>query len=383
MATDTHDDTHDMLRKTARDFATREILPHVDAWEEAGTFPRDLYRKAAKAGLLGIGYPEALGGAGGDLLHKLVWVEELMRAGSGGLAASLGSLDIALPPLLAFGPDALKQAILPRVLSGDWVAALAITEPGGGSDVSGLRTCALRKTVDGQEVYEITGTKTFITSGHRADIYTVAVRTGDGGHAGLSLIAVPRATPGFSAGPPMVKMGWHASDTAELAFDACRVPAANLIGQEGRGFAMITANFESERLVLAAMANVTSELALEAALEHARTRQAFGSTLAGHQVIRHRLAEMATALEASRALTARAAQRLVEGHSAMREVVMAKNMATDTCDRITRDAVQVFGGAGYMRGTLVERLFRDARILSIGGGTREIMNEIIAKRMGL
>ncbi|MFC6689390.1 acyl-CoA dehydrogenase family protein [Jhaorihella thermophila] len=383
MAPEPFSDEVRMIRDTARAFVDRVIRPNVDDWEEAGRFPRELYLKAGAAGLLGIGYPEELGGSGGGVFHKLAWIEELMRAGSGGLAASLGSLDIGLPPLVKFGSDELKREIVPRVLAGEKIYALAITEPGGGSDVANLKTRAERVTVGNREYYRINGAKTFITSGCRADFYTVAVRTGGEGHAGISLIVVPREAEGFSSGPPLKKMGWWASDTAELFFDDCLVPAENLIGEESRGFPMITSNFQMERLTLAVMANVTSEMALEAAINHARDRRAFGSALTGHQTIRHKLADMGTLLEASRALTHACATRMEAGEMIFKEISMAKNFATDACDRITYDAVQIFGGMGYMRESVVERLYRDARILSIGGGTREIMNEIIAKQMGL
>ncbi|MDK3071826.1 acyl-CoA dehydrogenase family protein [Sedimentitalea sp. JM2-8] len=377
------DDTHEMIRDTARTFVEREIRPHIDEWEEAGGFPREIYKKAGDAGLLGIGYPEELGGTGGDVFQKVVWVEELMRAGSGGLVASLGSLDIGMPPLVRFGSDALKRKILPQVLAGEKIYALAITEPGGGSDVAGLKTRAERKTIGNRDYYQVNGSKTFVTSGFRADYYTVAVRTGEEGHKGVSLIVVPRDTEGFSTGQPLKKMGWWASDTAELFFENCLVPVENLIGEEGRGFPMITSNFQSERLTLAVMANVTAELALDAAQTYARDRRAFGTRLSGHQAIRHKLADMATRLEASRAFTYSCGARMEAGETIFKEISMAKNFATDVCDQITYDAVQIFGGMGYMRESLVERLYRDARILSIGGGTREIMNEIIAKQMGL
>jgi acyl-CoA dehydrogenase len=383
MALSYFDDLHEMIRDTARAFVEREVKPFIDTWEEAGSFPRELYRKAGVAGLLGIGYPEDMGGTGGDVFQKVVWVEELMRAGSGGLVASLGSLDIGLPPLVRFGSEALKREIVPQVLSGKKVSALAITEPGGGSDVAGLQTRAERRVVDGRDCYVINGSKTFITSGARADFYTVAVRTGGEGHAGISLIVVPRDAPGFSTGQPVRKMGWWVSDTAELFFSDCVVPAQNLIGEEGRGFPMITSNFQSERLTLALMANVTAELALNEACAYAKEREAFGTALTGHQTVRHKLADMATRIEASREFTYRCAARMDAGETIFKEISMAKNFATDVCDMATFDAVQIFGGAGYMRGSLVERLYRDARILSIGGGTREIMNEIIARQMGL
>jgi acyl-CoA dehydrogenase len=376
-------EAHDMIRATARRFVEREIKPFVDEWEESGTFPRELYRKAGALGLLGIGYPEEYGGTGGDIFQKIVWIEELMRAGSGGLAASLGSLDIGLPPVVRFGSDTLRREIVPKVLSGENISALAITEPGGGSDVANLRTKAVRQVVGGREVYVVNGAKTFITSGCRADYYTVAVRTGEAGYGGVSLLLVPREAPGFSVSAPLRKMGWWASDTAELSFDDCLVPVENLIGEENQGFRIITSNFQAERLTLAVMANVTGELAFEAARDYARERKTFGAPLTAHQTIRHKLADMATLLEASREFTYRCAARMEAGEVIFKEISMAKNVATDMCDRVTYDAVQILGGMGYMRETLVERLYRDARILSIGGGTREIMNEIIAKQLDL
>lgn len=374
---------HQMIRETARAFVSREIQPHIDDWEESGTFPRELYNKAGEAGLLGINYPEELGGTGGDLFQKVVWLEELMRAGSGGLAASLQSLDIGMPPLVKFGSQALKERIVPEVLSGNKIYALAITEPSGGSDVANLKTRAVREKIDGQDYYRVNGSKTFITSGTRADFFTVAVRTGEPGYGGISLLLVEKGTVGFSVGTPLKKMGWWASDTAELFFDDCLVPAENLIGEENQGFRMITSNFQSERLTLAVMANMTAQLALEACLEYVHERKAFGQPLAGLQTIRHKLADMATQVEASREFTYRSAARMGNGEQIFKEISMAKNLATDVSDRVTYDAVQIFGGMGYMRETLVERLYRDNRILSIGGGTREIMNEIIAKQMGI
>ncbi|MBR9842190.1 MAG: acyl-CoA dehydrogenase [Rhodobacteraceae bacterium] len=376
-------ETHAMVRETARRFVAQEITPYVDGWEEAGRFPRALYPKAGEAGLLGIGYPEGLGGTGGDIFQKIVWIEELMRAGSGGLAASLGSLDIGLPPVVRFGSEALKQRIVPEVLAGRKISALAITEPGGGSDVANLRTRAERKMVEGREAYVLNGAKTFITSGARADYYTVAARTGAAGYGGVSLILVPREAPGFSSGTPLRKMGWWASDTAELFFDDCMVPVENLLGAENDGFRVITSNFQSERLTLAVMANMTGELAFNAAQDYARERKTFGAPLSAHQTIRHKLADMATRVEASREFTYRCAARMEAGETIFKEISMAKNVATDMCDKVTYDAVQILGGMGYMRESLVERLYRDARILSIGGGTREIMNEIIAKQLGL
>ncbi|QZD73100.1 acyl-CoA dehydrogenase family protein [Pseudomonas sp. 3-2] len=374
------DPSHQMVRDSVRRFVEREILPDVDAWEEAESFPRELYLKAGAAGILGIGYPEALGGSHeGDLFAKIAASEELMRCGSGGLVAGLGSLDIGLPPIIKWARPEVRDRVVPLVLSGEKISALAVTEPGGGSDVANLQTRAVR---DGDH-YRVSGSKTFITSGVRADYYTVAVRTGAPGFGGISLLLIEKGTPGFTVGRPLKKMGWWASDTAELFFDDCRVPVGNLIGAENMGFACIMGNFQSERLALALMANMTAQLALEESLKWAKEREAFGKPIGKFQVIKHRLAEMATALEVSREFTYRQAAKMAAGQSVIKEISMAKNFATDTSDRITNEAVQILGGLGYMRESLVERLYRDNRILSIGGGTREVMNEIISKQMGL
>lgn len=374
------DPSHQLVRDSVRRFVEREILPDIDQWEEAESFPRELYLKAGAAGILGIGYPQSLGGSHeGDVFAKVAASEELMRCGSGGLVAGLGSLDIGLPPILKWARPEVRDRVVPQVLSGEKISALAVTEPGGGSDVANLQTRAVR---DG-DFYRVSGSKTFITSGVRADYYTVAVRTGEPGFAGVSLLLIEKGTPGFTVGRQLKKMGWWASDTAELFFDDCRVPVGNLIGSENMGFACIMGNFQSERLALALMANMTAQLALEESLKWARAREAFGKPIGKFQVIKHRLAEMATALEVSREFTYRQAAKMAAGQSVIKEISMAKNFATDTADRITTDAVQILGGLGYMRESLVERLYRDNRILSIGGGTREVMNEIISKQMGL
>lgn len=374
------DPSHQLVRDSVRRFVEREILPDIDQWEEAESFPRELYLKAGAAGILGIGYPESLGGSHqGDLFAKVAASEELMRCGSGGLVAGLGSLDIGLPPILKWARPEVRDRVVPQVLSGEKISALAITEPGGGSDVANLQTRAVR---DG-DFYRVSGSKTFITSGVRADFYTVAVRTGEPGFAGISLLLIEKGTPGFTVGRQLKKMGWWASDTTELFFEDCQVPVGHLIGSENMGFACIMGNFQSERLALALMANMTAQLALEESLKWAREREAFGKPIGKFQVIKHRLAEMATALEVSREFTYRQAAKMAAGLSVIKEISMAKNFATDTADRITSEAVQILGGMGYMRESLVERLYRDNRILSIGGGTREVMNEIISKQMGL
>ena len=377
---DYFDANHQLLRDSVRRFVEREILPFVAEWEEAESFPRELYAKAGAAGILGIGYPEQFGGSHeGDLFAKVAVSEELMRCGSGGLVAGLGSLDIGLPPVLKWAKPAVRERVVPQVLSGEKIMALAVTEPSGGSDVANLKTRAVKEG----DYYRVSGSKTFITSGVRADYYTVAVRTGAEGFAGVSLLLIEKGTPGFSVGRSLKKMGWWASDTAELFFDDCQVPVENLIGVENMGFAGIMANFQSERLSLAIMANMTSQLALEEATRWAKERDAFGKPIGKFQVLKPRLAEMATQLEVSREFTYRQAAKMAAGKSVIKEISMAKNFATDVSDRITYDATQILGGMGFMRESLVERLYRDNRILSIGGGTREVMNEIISKQLGL
>ncbi len=370
---------HAALRQQVRRFATDHIAPHAHAWEEACEFPRDLYGEAARAGVLGVGYPEDVGGSGGDVTHMLVAGEELVLAGkSVGTAVGLNSHGIALPPIVRLGTEAQRRAFVEPVLAGDKVAALAITEPGGGSDVAGLRTRAVR---DG-DAYVVNGAKTFITSGCRADIVTTAVRTGGEGHGGVSLLVIERDTPGFSVSRKLDKTGWWASDTAELAFEDCRVPAANLIGTENAGFAAIMVNFVNERLFLAGQCVAIGLLAYAESIAYARERQAFGKSLTGFQVTRHKLADMATRIAAARALTGEVAARAAAGKGDPAAAAMAKNAATDMCSWVVDQAVQIHGGYGYMREYVVERLYRDARLYPIGGGTREIMNEIISKAEG-
>jgi acyl-CoA dehydrogenase len=377
------DETHDALRESVARFVAKEITPFIDEWEENNEFPRDLYQKAGAAGFLGLGFDEQYGGTPGDIFHKLVFSEEIMRSTSGGLVASLGSLDIATPPIAKWGSKALKEKVLPEIISGKKIAALAITEPSGGSDVANLNTRAEKVTTKDGEFYKVNGSKTFITSGIRADYYTVAVRTGGEGYGGISLLMIEKGTPGFTTGKSLKKMCWWASDTAELFFDDCLVPVENLIGVENTGFFAIMANFQSERLMLASMANMTSEMALSEAIRYAKERQTFGRSIVKYQVIKHKLVEMATRLELSNTMMYNVAANMKAGIDQTKEVSMAKNFSTDTSDFITYEAVQIFGGYGLMRESVVERLYRDNRILSIGGGTREIMNEIIAKQMGL
>jgi acyl-CoA dehydrogenase len=373
------DDTHRSLREQARRFAQKFIAPHAHSWEEAKEFPRELYRELANAGLMGVGYPEEIGGGGGDVSHVLAVAEEMILHGkSVGTVVGLGSHGIAVPPIIRSGtPDQIERFVKP-VIRGDKIAALGITEPGGGSDVASLRTKAVR---DG-DFYIVDGAKTFITSGVRADFVTCAVRTGGDGHGGISLLVIERGTPGFTVGKKLEKMGWWASDTAELHFEGCRVPAKNLIGEEGTGFLAIMMNFATERLALAGNCVAIAELAYRESISWARERRAFGKSISGFQVIRHKLADMASKIAAARALTNEAVQRYNRGEQIPALASMAKNVATDMCMAVCDEAVQIHGGYGYMREYVVERLFRDARLYPIGGGTREIMNEIIAKMEG-
>lgn len=368
---------HDMVRRSVKEFIDKEVKPFIDDWEEAGRFPREIYEKAGAVGILGIGYPESCGGTPGDIFFTIAASEELMHSGSGGFAAGLGSLHIALPPIVRRGSETQKRRFVKPVIAGKRIAALAITEPGGGSDVANLSTTAIR---DGDH-YVVNGGKSFITSGTRADQLTCAVRTGEPGAHGLSILVIESDTPGYAVSPPLRKTGWWASDTAEIYFDNCRVPVANRIGEENEGFYAIMENFQAERLSLAVMAYMTAQMALDAAMGHARDRMAFGRPLWGFQVTRHKLADMAMLVDVAREYTWRVAAKIDAGIEQIREVSMAKNFACSVSDRVTYDAVQLFGGSGTMRGQLVERLYRDNRILSIGGGTTEIMKEIIAKLM--
>lgn len=372
-------DVHAELRAQARRFAQQEIAPHAARWEEAGEFPRELYAKLAAAGLLGVAYPESYGGGGGDLSHALAISEELIVHGKTvGTIAGLGTHAIALPPILAFGTEEQKQRLLPPVLGGDKIAALGITEPGCGSDVAAIQTRAVR---DGDH-FVVNGSKTFITSGCRADIVTTAVRTGGPGHGGISLLVVEKGTPGFWVSKKLDKMGWWASDTAELAFEDCRVSAANLLGEENQGFVPIMMNFVSERLLISSNCVAIALLAYDEAARYSKQRQAFGRVIGGFQVIRHKLADMATRIAAARALVGELVVRMRRGEATPVLAAMTKNTATDMLSFVCDEAVQIHGGYGYMRETVVERLYRDARLYPIGAGTREIMNEIISKAEG-
>jgi acyl-CoA dehydrogenase len=377
----TFSDEHQAFRDTLRRFVEKELKPHAREWEEAGLFPRELYGRAAELGLFGLKYPVEWGGTGAGFLYEAVMHEELSKCGSGGVAAGLGAqATIATGPLHLFGNDEQKRRFLTPAIRGEKIGAFAVTEPDGGSDVAGLKTTARR---DGGD-YVVNGAKTYITSGVRADYVIVAAKTDPArGHKGVSMLIVEKGTPGFSVGRALQKLGWRASDTAELVFDECRVPAANLLGREHDGFAQIMGNFQWERLTLALGAVGAGEDILAQATAFVQSRRAFGQQVSSFQVIRHRLAEMATELEAARQLTYHALRLHAAGEWALAQTAMAKKYATEMCCKLADQALQLHGGAGYMMDFDIQRHWRDARLGPIGGGTSEIMNEIIAKQMGL
>ncbi len=364
------------LRRLARDVVAKEVAPNIEQWERDGELPRSLHATFAEAGLLGVSFPEEQGGGGGDAIDSAILSEEiLLGGGSGGVIASLLTHGIAVPHMSRNGtPDLVERYVRPA-LAGRLIGALAVTEPGGGSDVASLRTRAVR---DG-DAYVVNGSKTFITSGVRADFVTVAVRTGGEGHAGISLLVVDRGTPGFTVDRRLDKMGWLCSDTAELGFADVRVPVENLVGAEGSGFVQIMQQFQSERLGLAVQAYATAQRCVDLTLDWVKQRETFGRPLSSRQVVRHRVAEMARQAWVAKTATRAAMAAWQETGGAVLEVSMAKNTACAACDHVVDEAVQLHGGAGYLRDSEVERHYRDSRILRIGGGTDEIMNEVIAK----
>jgi acyl-CoA dehydrogenase len=378
-------DEHEMLRRTVRAFVEKEVAPHVDAWEEAGRLPRELWRRLGELGFLGLEFPVEYGGGGGDFLSSVVLGEEMARCRSGGVAFSvLVHTDMSSPWLTRYGTEAQKRAYLPGIVRGDTVCALGITEPGTGSDMAGIRTRAVR---DGDR-YLLTGSKIFITNGVHGDLYFVAARVAGRGEGegepskryhGISMFLVERGAPGFTVSRRLEKMGMRASDTAELAFQDCPVPAANLLGEEGRGFQQLAAGLQRERIMAAVLALSGAGQALEDTLTYLRDRQAFGGPLGDKQALRHRVADMATEIEAARYLVYHAATLYAAGRECVSPVSMAKLFATEVANRVAYQAVQLHGGYGYMREFPVERFFRDVRLWTIASGTSEIMREIIAK----
>ena len=369
----------DALRATGAEFVRREVVPHLQEWEDAGEIPRELHRTAGDLGLIGVAFPEEVGGGGGDLLDSLVLQEAMFDAGaSSGLMAGLFTAGIALPHIAASGDADLVERFVRPTLAGELIGSLAITEPGGGSDVARLRTSAVREG----DHYVVNGAKTFITSGVRADFVTTAVRTGGPGHGGISLLVVEKGTPGFAVDRGLRKMGWHCSDTAELSYVDCRVPAANLVGEEGSGFGQIADQFVVERIALAVHGYGIAARSLDLAAAYARERETFGRSLVANQTVQHTLVEMRRQVEVARTYTRAVAARHVAGELVVAEACLAKQTAVDCAAYVCDRAVQIFGGSGYMHGTEVERHYRDARILPIGGGADEVLRDLTAKLMG-
>ena len=375
-------DEHEQLRESIGRWVRDEIVPNVDAWEAAREFPRELYTRAGELGFLGLKYPTELGGQGGDYVHDAVWAEELAAAGaSGGIGAGLGAhTGIATPPVFNFGTPDQHERFLRPAIRGERIAALGITEPGAGSDVASIRTRARR--VNGG--YVVNGSKTFITNGVRADFLVCAVKTTDeGGHGGISFLILEREMPGYEVVSKLEKMGWHSSDTAELAFTDVEVPAENLLGSENRGFYLIMANFAWERLLMSLGAVGGMKRLLDVTVSYALERQAFGRPIGHFQAIRHKVAEMATRMEACRSLTYAALRDFAAGEDVIREVTMAKLLTQRAMLEVADECLQIHGGYGYMREYGIERAVRDARLGPIGGGTDEMMKEILGKQLGL
>ncbi len=374
------------LRELVSDFTEKEIVPHLAQWEADGEVPRDLHRKAAEVGLLGVGFPEIVGGSGGDTIDLMLLTEQLILSGaSSGLVVSLYTHAIALPHLIDTGDQYLIDRYARPTLAGEKIGSLAVTEPSGGSDVAAIRTRAVR---DGDH-YVVNGSKTFITSAVRADFVTAAVRTSGSGYRGVSLLVIDKGLPGFTVARKLDKMGWRCSDTAELSFDDVRVPASNLIGTEGSGFTAIMRHFAGERLAAATYGHAIAERCLDLTLEWCRNRATFGSSLIDRQAVRHKLVDCKRKIEYAKAYTRLIIERYAAGAAspdgAQRiavEAAMAKNTAVEVCAFVTDTAVQLHGGMGYMRESEVERHFRDQRILGIGGGASEVMNDLIAKGLG-
>jgi alkylation response protein AidB-like acyl-CoA dehydrogenase len=373
---------HEELRETVQRFVSKEIAPNVEEWEDAREFPRELYGRCAELGFLGLKFPEELGGQGGTHLHDAIWVEELARSGgSGGVAAGLNAhTSIAMPPIFNFGTEEQKQRWLVPGIAGEKIGALGITEPGAGSDVAGISTFA--RKVDGG--YIVNGSKTFITNGVRADFLVCAVKTTqEGGHSGISFLVLEREMPGYEVAQKLEKMGWHSSDTGELAFTDVEVPEENLLGGENEGFKLIMANFAWERLLMAIGAVGAMQRLIEITISYAKEREAFGRPIGKFQAIRHHVAEMATKAECARALTYNSLRLFHEGQHCIKEVTMAKLVTQRAVLEIADQSLQIHGGYGYMKEYGIERAVRDARLGPIGGGTDEVMKEILGKLMGL
>jgi acyl-CoA dehydrogenase len=376
---DDADDTLTLLRDSLRRYVEKEIVPKAAAWEEQGFVPREVLRDMGRMGFLGLRYAEEHGGGALDARATALLAEELGRSSFGGFAITvLVHTDMASPHLVNAGSPAQVAKYLPAIIAGEKITAVAVTEPDAGSDVKSIRTSARR---EGGE-WVLKGTKMFITNGALADLYFVAAKTDPAaGSKGLSIFIVEKGTPGFSVGRKLDKMGWRASDTAELVFDGCRVPAANLLGEENRGFYAIMKNFQNERMAIASMAMGEAAKALELTLEYVRTRKAFGAPLWDKQAIRQRLSMLAARVEAGRQLVRRCAELDAAGRDCVKEVSMAKAYCAELLNEVVYDCLQFHGGFGYIRESAIERMYRDARVQTIGGGATEVMLEEVAKRL--
>lgn len=371
------------LREAVTRFTEREIAPHLPQWEDDGELPRSLSKAAADAGILGVGFPEEVGGQGGNAIDTAIVTEAIIQAGgSAGVIASLFTHGIAVPHIIDSGnPDLIDRFVRPT-LAGDLIGSLGVTEPDGGSDVANITTRAVR---DGDH-YVVNGAKTFITSAVRGDFVTTAVRTGDPGFGGISLLVIEKGTPGFEVARPLRKMGWHCSDTAELSFTDARVPVANLVGEENGGFVLLMQQFVNERLGLALQGYATAQRALDLAVKYAQQRETFGKPLATRQVIRHKLVEMhrrtAAARTVTRAAIEKSLERSVTDPDVILDALMAKNTAVEAVEWVVNESVQIHGGAGYMRESEIDRHYRDARLIGIGGGATEVLTDLASKLLG-
>ena len=370
---------HLAWRAALRRFIDAEIMPYASDWDEAGAMPNSLWPKAAEVGLLGLGYPETFGGVPGDSWHAWIVNEELARIGVGGVPASLMVHGIGLPPILNWGTEAMQAEIAPPILRGEKWISLGISEPGGGSDVANLSTTAVR---DGDH-YIVTGSKTYITGGMRANWVSTAVRTGEAGAKGVSMLLIPTEAEGFSRTPLDRKMGWWASDTATLYFDQVRVPVSNLIGTENEGFRVIMTNFNNERMGMAAAMEAFGRVCLEESVAWATERSTFGKRLADHQVIRHKIAQMKQKLNATQAYIRLCYESIEAGTPNPGDIALLKVQASEVMEFCAREAMQILGGLGYMRGNRVERIYREVRVNAIGGGSEEIMRDLATRQYGL
>jgi len=371
---------HQAFRDTVRNFVEREIRPYADEWDEACETPWELHEKTAALGIFGFDIDEAYGGIGfDDAFMRAIWAEESGKCGATGIISDMISRNISVDPINQLGSEEIKRRVLPEVLAGRKGSSLAITEPSCGSDVASLKTKAVR---DGDH-YLLNGSKTFITGGMRSDYFVVAARTGGEGLAGISLFLVESDFPGFAREPLKRKMGWWSSGTATLFFDDCRVPAANLLGPENKGFIAVMDNFNRERFFLIAQALGMMKVCMEDSIEWAQQRRTFGKLLIEHQVIRHKIAEMAARIDAVEALVNHIAWQMNEGETPVAEIYKAKFFTTKALEYCASEAMQILGGAGFLRGNRIERIYRDVKVFAIGGGSEEIMRDQAVRRMGL